>query len=649
LVIPALASKITGRATPPPLKSNGFAAADFDEVEPIDEPVRQGRTTSRSAKSSPRDWDEEEAEPEEKQSKRALLLAIGIPVLLLVLGGGGYGIYALVSGSDKDKKDGDEKVARTGTPEKPVENPGKLPGGEPANPALAQIQDQLLGKWKETGFGMVYEFNKDGTVVTTGPGGKGQTNKGTYKILDEKTIEIRGADGKSKQMAMVLSGDRLELTIEAKVGKIEGTGADKLKPGSLDFTLVFTRADKAGTDVVKGNDPNPLPPIGTDPPKGEDTKPPFPDKTKLPPFPDKGKPPPFPDKPKPPDKGKPEKDPPVEGTPWPKMKSADSGKKIEVLEELQVDIKEPVNCVALSPDGKTLAAAWDRIHLWDVSTDPPKEKAVLEGHPFQTRAVAFSPDGKLLVTGGAHKVIHLWDLSGDKPKKLPVAKVHDDTITALAFSPDGKTLASGADDKAIVLWDVGADKLTERAVLKLLNPRAAHHIKSLAFSPDGKLLAAAGQGTWEVWDVTKRAVVQGSVIKNVRAWEMPIGYSPDGKALALVADNAVHVLVGRTPGVLVNHTERVTGLAFSPDGKTLISVGEDGRAVFLDVPSMKRREVRERPGKLSSVAFASMPTGNPASPDQLVAIGNKNNMVLVLHLGYAAGDAAPEKKEEKKP
>src|SRR5262249_22889322 len=151
----------------------------------------------------------------------------------------------------------------------------------------------------------------------------------------------------------------------------EGTGADKLKPGSLDFTLVFDRADKAGkgTDVVKGNDPI-LPPVKIDPPPGEDKTPPFPDKIKPP------------DKPKPPDK-----DPAAEGAPWPKVKSAESGKKVEVLEELQVDIKEPVNCVALSPDGKTLAAAWDRIHLWDISTDSPKETAVLEGHPFQTRAL----------------------------------------------------------------------------------------------------------------------------------------------------------------------------------------------------------------------------------------------------------------------
>jgi hypothetical protein len=725
LSIPSL--QIQPAGGPPPLPG-ASVSNDFEEVMPIDGPPLGGRRSVRV-----RD-DEEDYEPAGGGSRRGLWLGIGIPVVLLVLGGAGWGIYALVS----DKKD--DKVADSGSsgtvkpedngglPIRPGDNGNAGQGGEPLNPAVAQVQDQLVGKWKEKGFGLIFEFNRDGTYSNPGgPGGRG-ASKGTYKIIDEKTLEMTDSGGMSKRMAMTLTADKLELTTSAQLTNVKGTEADKLKGTSMDFTLSFVRADAASTaptGVAQGN-PNggnvipPLPvPKPTEPPKptgnvkellpgrfiaknqfggkdevwvftadnqfyyegrdmvhgtfryvsedvidlkpnnfgftaayGGERKVEVTEKTlrlsgKVAPGTgntferfqggnttvvraDTPKPnTPKPNTPKP----RPGMEAPP-GTPWPQKKSAESGTKLEILEDYSFETREPINRVALSPDGKTLAIAWDRVYLYDVSTNPPLKKADLKSHPFVTRALVFSPNGRFLASAGHDRIMHVWDLSEASPKEIPVPKVHDGGINALAFSPNGNLLASGADDKAIVLWDVSGDKVTERGVLRLPASRVAQGITSLAFSPNGQLLAAAGHGVWQVWDVNKRIAARGNQIRNVRHHEMPIAYSPDGKIMVMAADSVIHYVNGGQTGILVGHGERITALSFSPDGRTLASVGEDGKMILWDVPALKRREIKERPGKLTSVAFSPIQTEALKSADQLLAVGNHNNSFTMLHLGY---------------
>ena len=109
----------------------------------------------------------------------------------------------------------------------------------------------------------------------------------------------------------------------------------------------------------------------------------------------------------------------------------------------------------------------------------------LKGHEGFVSAVAFSPDGKTLATGGGDRSIKFWDV-GHTSKTRNVLKGHAGTVHSVTFSPDGKTLATGSADKTIKLWDVGVQR--ELATLK------GHEgsVRSIAFSPDGMTLAAGG-------------------------------------------------------------------------------------------------------------------------------------------------------------
>jgi hypothetical protein len=106
--------------------------------------------------------------------------------------------------------------------------------------------------------------------------------------------------------------------------------------------------------------------------------------------------------------------------------------------------------VAFSPDGKTIVSgsADQTIRLWDLAGNPIGQP--FQGHSASVWSVAFSPDGKTIVSGSADQTIRLWDLAGN-PIGQPF-QGHSDSVSSVAFSPDGKTIVSGSHDHTIRLW-----------------------------------------------------------------------------------------------------------------------------------------------------------------------------------------------------
>jgi WD40 repeat protein len=109
--------------------------------------------------------------------------------------------------------------------------------------------------------------------------------------------------------------------------------------------------------------------------------------------------------------------------------------------------------------------------------------ATLSGHTDAATSIAFTPDGRTLVSGGWDNTIRLWDVASRSCTATLTG--HANSVRSVAVSPDGRLLASGSDDNDVLLWD-----LASQACVATLTDHT-EHVMSVAFSPDG---AAVGCG-----------------------------------------------------------------------------------------------------------------------------------------------------------
>jgi len=154
--------------------------------------------------------------------------------------------------------------------------------------------------------------------------------------------------------------------------------------------------------------------------------------------------------------------------------------------------KDRLRSVAYSPDGKLLATGGgdQLIKIWNAETG--QELATLAGHQGDVWSLAFSPDGRTLASGSRDRTVRLWDVTTGR--ELSRLDAHSDSVYSVAFSPDGRRLASASTDRTIKLWDV----LTRQELLTLRGHQG--EVYSVAFSPDGQtLLSGSGDRTARLW------------------------------------------------------------------------------------------------------------------------------------------------------
>jgi len=258
-----------------------------------------------------------------------------------------------------------------------------------------------------------------------------------------------------------------------------------------------------------------------------------------------------------------------------------------------------VGRLAFHPGGARLAVAnmGGLPKVYDLSART--EVITLTGHVGKATAIAYSPDGARLVTGGEDQSVRIWDAAtGAELRRMQGSP----SPSRVVFSPDGLRVAAVGADGTLTVWDAASGQ-------RLFNVAGqAIGFRDVAYTPDGKQWITAGSdGTARTWDATSGLQVR--VWTGHKSEVRAVAISPDGRLLATCSDDGTAKLWDNGPGRELlgwsGHAGWATGAAYSPDGALLATSGTDNALKLWDPATgePQRSLTSESQGGLYSLCF----------------------------------------------
>ena len=231
-------------------------------------------------------------------------------------------------------------------------------------------------------------------------------------------------------------------------------------------------------------------------------------------------------------------------------------------------------------------------------------------HTGAAMQLAYTPDGKRLISVGSDQLIRFWDPNtGEETRRFlfPADKYSRfPSLSCLAFNPEAKLIAVGGLSQVVGLWNSESGELKQ-----LLRPKS--FVRSLALSPDGKLLATSQETDTEIWDLTsgKRIQLLNGQAKDFRIPDSTHHaralFTSDGSALIVGhPDGKVRwwdPLSGRLLRTIEAHASAIHALSLSPNGKLLASGGEDSWAKVWDISNGTEVHRFRSMSRITDVAF----------------------------------------------
>lgn len=264
-----------------------------------------------------------------------------------------------------------------------------------------------------------------------------------------------------------------------------------------------------------------------------------------------------------------------------------------------------VDDVAYSPDGRLLASGGGVARLWEARSG--RLLFTLSGHTKQVHRVIFSPEGSRLATSSFDGSVRVWDTATGK-QIVSIERPAGNFSRGLAFSPDGRQIGcdEGWPARAVKFWDAASGKELSSWQPEPTPGRAPPQLNGVAWSPDGEYLAAFSYSAiWLVEVQTKKAVPLNVLNNSI----FRVIFSRDGSRLAAAGGNGQvriwEVPTGNVLSTMYFPAERIWGLAFSADGRWLAAASDDHAVHVRNVADARAlMTLRGHAGVVNGAAFS---------------------------------------------